>query len=80
MMYGDDGQWWVWVPMMLAMIAVLGAIAWAVIRLAGTQGAAVPRGADARQILDARLARGEIDISEYEALSKALESRGGQGP
>lgn len=77
MMYGDDWDWWLWLPMMVAMIALLGAIAWAAVRLAGTVGDAGPRDRDPRQTLDARLARGEIDVAEYETLRKALEGKGG---
>jgi putative membrane protein len=77
MMYGNDWDWWAWLPMMVAMIAVLGAIAWAVLRLAATQGDGGSRDHDSRQILDARLARGEIDVAEYEDLRRALEGRGG---
>ncbi len=76
MMYGDDWDWWLWLPMMIAMIALLGAIAWAVFRLAATQVDGGPRDRGPRQILDARLARGEIDVAEYEDLRKTLEGRG----
>lgn len=76
MMYGDEWDWWLWLPMMIAMIALLGAIAWAVFRLAAAQDDSGSRNGDPRRILDARLARGEIDVAEYEDLRKALETGG----
>ncbi len=77
MMYGNDWDWWAWLPMTVAMIVVLGAIAWAVFRLAATQGDGGSRDHDPRKILDARLARGEIDVTQYEALRRALGDRVG---
>ena len=77
MMYGDDWDWWLWLPMMIAMIALLGAIALAVFRLAAAQTDGESRDREPpREILDARLARGEIDVAEYENLRKAIEGRG----
>lgn len=78
MMYGDDWDWWLWLPMMIAMIVLLGAIAWAVFRLAATQADGGSHDRDPRQILDSRLARGEIDVAEYEDLRRALEGGGGR--
>lgn len=60
MMWTAWGIHWIW---MVAFWAVLiGAVVWAVVRVAPTSS---PRGTDARAILDARYARGELDDDEY---------------
>lgn len=63
---------------MLVWIVILGVIVWAVVQAANrnSQGAPAPpsSGASTREILDARLARGEIAVDEYKKLRETLEA------
>ena len=80
MMYGWDGGMGAgtWILMILAWIALIALIVWAIARLFP----ALSRGDGRREaeekdetpqaILDRRLARGEIDTDEYERLREAL--------
>lgn len=79
--YGYGGGWPVWeiALMWIVMIAIVGLLAWGIYALAG--GASQRRGnelgegaGDPARILDARLARGEIDADEYAQLREALAS------
>jgi len=76
---GAGGGWPVWAValMWIGMLAFLGVLIWVGYTLMtrqhqqrrGEQGARERRnGADARGILDERLARGEIDAAEYQRL------------
>ena len=72
MWWGHDVGWGGWLAMTLGMAgfwAVLAILVIAVLR-GGWPGA--DRRADAREILRARLARGEIDVEEYERCLDAL--------
>jgi putative membrane protein len=70
----DDGSTWVMVTVMiLVTVAVVGGIIWAIIfasrssNRAGSIGAPVASaGPSARDLLDQRYARGEIDTADYE--------------
>ncbi len=75
-MYWHDMEWWAWLPMTLGMILVWGVVAWAVIRLIVDHRDPVrePREPTAREILDARFARGAIDATEYQDAKRLLES------
>jgi putative membrane protein len=81
MMYGWDGGMGAgtWILMIVAWIAFIALIVWAIARLFP----ALSRGDERRReepekdetpqaILDRRLARGEIDTGEYERLREAL--------
>jgi putative membrane protein len=72
-----------WVLMILAWIALLGLVVWAISRLFPTRSGGDSRGQTAEtpeEILDRRLARGEIDTDEYARLRDALISaHGGRG-
>jgi putative membrane protein len=73
----DMGAGW-WVLMTGGMIIFWGLVIWAVIsvlRNRGTANAATPR-----ELLDSRLARGEISIEEYRRLREALDPAGGPTP
>jgi len=82
-MDGNDGAHWWMVGMMILFGAVLiGVIVWAVIATtragrgpaapAAPSMAAAPAGSSARNILDERFARGEIDPAEYEERKRLL--------
>ncbi len=74
-MYWHDMSWWAWLPMTLGMVLVWGVVAWAVIRLIVDHRDPVrePREPTAREILDARFARGAIDATEYQDAKRLLE-------
>lgn len=89
-MYWDQGgHAWGWVGMTIGMtlfwvlvvVVVVAATRWSV--RSGelgpsTSNAGRPHGpVSARAVLDARLARGEIDVADYETRLAALERAGG---
>jgi putative membrane protein len=90
MMFWSGGGWAFWqVALMWAgMIALWGLLIWAVYTLVtgaarrpGPDGGGEEsRGDNARRILDARLARGEIDADEYWRLRDVLTSGEGRSP
>ena len=70
-MYWSGAEWWAWIPMSLGMILVWGLLIWAAVRLidAPRQRQRAP---SAAEILDERLARGEIGVEEHRELREAL--------
>jgi putative membrane protein len=87
--WGNGPHWWGWLVGAVVMVAFWGVVVWAVWYVAtsfgrrqdqgtpqdqgiGPQGRGATPG-DARRILDERLARGEIDVGEYERLRDVLE-------
>ena len=74
MMYWN-GQWnWgAWLGMTMMMLAFWGAVAWAIVAALRASGS--PSQPAAQQILDERLARGELTIEEFESLHQALRAR-----
>jgi putative membrane protein len=68
-MMGDGGGWWIamWVLMTLFWVAVIAGVVWFV-----TSIRASSRGSAALEVLDQRLARGEIDIDEHRRLKAEL--------
>lgn len=74
MMYWGGGDWnWVsWLAMTLSMVALWGFLTWVVVTLVRRPA---DRGASARDILDERFARGEIDDDEYRRRKDALSKR-----
>ena len=78
--WGDGGTWAMVVIMVLFGLAIVGVLAWAVAgsrqhQQAGPAAPSAPTGAGlgAREILDRRFARGEIDAVEYEERRRLLE-------
>jgi uncharacterized membrane protein len=77
-MYWSDAAWWAWIPMTLMMALLWGVVAWVAIRLlTGSGDDQVKSSRTPRQILDARLASGEIHRDEYEELRAVLEGEHG---
>jgi putative membrane protein len=76
--YWNDAQWWAWIPMSLVMLGFWGLVAWAIVRLAASQKSDEPAAPSALELLDARLARGEIDPGEYRERRAVLEGRDGR--
>ena len=74
-MYWNGADWWAWIPMSLFMIAVWGVLIWGIVRLVGEWRPAKQRRATPLEILDERLARGDIEIDEYRELRASLEHR-----
>jgi putative membrane protein len=79
MMFGYGASWPFWevALMWVGMIAFWGFLIWAVYALitsATRKPDAGQRSADPRQILDGRLARGEIDAAEYQRLRGLIAS------
>jgi putative membrane protein len=68
----DDGAAWVMVTMMILItVAVVGGIVWAILSASrspdrAAHGPATSAGPNARDLLDQRYARGEIDTADYE--------------
>jgi putative membrane protein len=69
--WGDGSTWVMMVVMIVVTLAVVGGIIWAIVfasRSANQHGSVVAPTArpNARDLLDQRYARGEIDTTEYE--------------
>lgn len=64
-MHGWDGGWmWLWGSlMMLTWVAVIGGAVWLIVRSVRGDGRS---SSTARELLDERLARGEIGVEEYQ--------------
>jgi putative membrane protein len=75
----DDGGTWVMVALMIVVtVAIVGGIIWAILLAARSANQAGPRlvpssGPSAREILDQRYARGEIDTADYEERRSKLD-------
>jgi uncharacterized membrane protein len=74
-MMGGGGAWWLWIPLMLLVLAVLVFVV--VLSVRATHLPAGPSGRDdegrtARAIAMERYARGEISADEYDALVRRL--------
>lgn len=88
MMWDDHtgGDWGAWLPMSVMMLLILAVVAWGLyllLRNAGKQPSRSP-GADGvrspEDTLADRLARGDIDVEEYERRITALGGRVGGTP
>ena len=83
MIWGSGWAWWQAGLMWLGMIAFWVLLIWLiyalVTRAIGRQPGRgeQPGGGDARQILDERLARSEIDVEEYQRLRAVIEDSAG---
>ena len=77
--YGMGGG--AWVAMLVVVVTLVGLIVFAVVRLgegsrSGSRGRAAPSAEPTpREILDRRLARGEIDQETYRAVADRLTDR-----
>jgi uncharacterized membrane protein len=93
--YGGTGGWPIWAValMWIGMLAFLGVLIWVGYALMtnATSSSHLQRrgdqrarerhsGADARGVLDERLARGEIDAAEYQRLRGLIAARDDQVP
>jgi uncharacterized membrane protein len=78
MMYSNDhmttGGWIFAVVGMIVVVAlIIGAIAWIVSKSTGGRANGAARSVDAGDILDLRLARGEITVEQHGQMHKALD-------
>ena len=73
MMYWDSS--WAWLWMTLMMVLFWGMVAFVIVALVRRPADELAQGSDARGILDARFARGEIDAAEYEQRRNILGDR-----
>jgi putative membrane protein len=86
MMFWYGGHWAFWQVglMWVGMLVFWGLLIWAIYALVTAATRKPPsrdsQDGDARQILDQRLARGEIDTAEYQRLRDLLASGGRQNP
>ena len=85
MLWNSSWAWWQSGLMWLAMITFWALLVWLIYALVtgaigrGRQleGGEQRRGDDARRILDERLARGGIDLEEYQRLRDVIDDRSG---
>lgn len=79
--HGMDAGWWI--LMSVFWVAIIGLAIWAIMRLVpgrgGDGGSAGSRGDTPEEILDRRLARGEIDVEEYRRVKETLHPQAGGG-
>jgi len=77
--YDHGSGWGGWIAMMLIMVVFWGLVIFAVVALfrgnsrSGSPDGAGPREQDPLEVLDARFARGEIDVEEYQGRREALQ-------
>jgi putative membrane protein len=80
MMWYEGGgmHWWGWLVGAIMMVVFWGLIIWGiwflVTNLTHQGNKTPPPAANAREILDARLARGEIRADEYDRLRNLMEA------
>jgi uncharacterized membrane protein len=72
-MYWSDAAWWAWIPMTITMILFWALVAWVAFRLLAPRSEDERAPRTAREILDSRLASGEISGEEYDELRGVLE-------
>jgi putative membrane protein len=77
MHYWNDGYdaWWWMIPMMVVMLAAVGALVWALVHATRSEPPASPKPPSPEEVLAHRLAAGEIDAAEYNERLGALRGR-----
>ena len=80
--WGGFGMGWMMIPGLLALLVVVGVGLWLVITLTRQSAAAPPQWSaeSPRQILDRRLAAGEIDNEQYAQMVHLIGNRATQPP
>ena len=80
MMWGNGMGWGGWLLMTLTTVAFWALVVFGIVALFRGAGGVGPRSSgrqqDARQILDERFARGEIDAEEYRTRQSILSTHG----
>lgn len=65
-----DMMWWMWIPSVIVLGALIALGVWAVRRFSEPRGSS-----GARRVLEERFARGEIDADEFRSRLATLEGR-----
>lgn len=80
--WGGYGMGWMMIPGLLTLLVVVGVGLWLVITLTRQPSAAPPQWSaeSPRQILDRRLAAGEIDNEQYAQMVHLIGNRATQSP
>lgn len=73
--WNDGYAWWWMIPMMVVMVAVVGAVVWALVHATRPDQPAFPKPPSPEAVLAQRLAAGEIDAAEYKERLDALHQR-----
>lgn len=74
-MMWPGAPWWHWLGMASFWLVLLAVVIWTASRLFPADG---PATSTPRAILDERLARGEVDVTEYRRLREELTASRGQ--
>ncbi|GAA6524977.1 SHOCT domain-containing protein [Intrasporangium sp. DVR] len=76
--WGYGAEWWMWLLMLIGTIGFWVLVAYVVraviLGRRPEDGASTPRAAEPLRLLDERLARGEIDIEEYQRTRNVLKN------
>lgn len=77
-MDGGDHHWWMLVIFIVAFLIIVGLMVWAIVAFsratkAKAAVAASANGPNAKELLDQRLAKGDISPEDYEARKKLLD-------
>lgn len=78
MYWNGDWNWGAWLGMTAMMVVFWGAVAWAIVAAVRGSGASRPK--STQQILEERLAHGEITVDEYESLHAAIAASRNSDP
>lgn len=70
MYWNGEWGWLAWLSMTVTMVLFWGAVVWAVFNVVRSPRRTAER--SAQQLLDERLARGDISVEEYHTLTQAL--------
>jgi putative membrane protein len=68
--YDGNGEWWMWLFMIIFWVVVISFVVWAVRRFSGHPG--MSGGSSALDIAKERYAKGEISHEEFEKIKKNL--------
>lgn len=68
--YNGNGEWWMWLIMIIFWIVVIGLVIWGVSALSRRTGGS--SGSNALDIAKERYAKGEISHEEFEKIKKNL--------
>ena len=75
--YYNNGAMWLWMTIyaLIGLAVVVAIVAWALARFRHeTNSTAIPAAPSAREILDQRYARGELDAATYQRMREALDA------
>ena len=75
--WSGPSPWW-WCLMAVGMLLFWAVVGWVVVHTHPTTGATAPHRLDARETLEERFARGEIDAEEYRARLEVLQGGAGR--